>query len=288
MMGGLISLLAFGSVTIGAYLLLTRAADRLAQGYRVFRVETSRRVEQLFVFIPSGQLSAMTVGSAALIAGAAGAVTSGVPWAFRVLILVGAAVAGMWLPRAVLHRLVQRRLRRVDQQLVDGLGLLSNGLRAGLSFMQALDLVVKESPPPLSQEFDLVLREHKMGTHLEEALQHLLERVPSQDLHLLVTAVLLARETGGNLAEVFGKIATTIRERQRMRGRLDALTAQGKIQGVTVGLLPLALGGILYAIDPALMRPVLTTPPGWIGLGVVAVLEVAGYVMIRKIVTVEV
>lgn len=287
MLGVLIIVSVFLSGSCAAYLLLSRVPDQVIRRYAEIRIETVRLVEQLFVFIPAARLSALTLGSAAVFFIAAVAGTAAVPWPLRLALVAGAAAIGLWVPRAVVRHLLQRRIRLVERQLIDGLSLLSSGLRAGMSFIQVVDLVVKEMPPPLSQEFGLVLREHKMGASLDDALHHLLTRVPSQEFHLLVTAVLLTKEAGGNLSEIFDRIALTIRERNKVKGRMDALTAQGKIQGITVGLLPVALGCILYAIDPELMRPVLTTPPGWAGLGVAASFELVGFMMIRKISAIE-
>jgi len=192
------------------------------------------------------------------------------------------------VPRFMLWYLKKRRDDLFAAQLVDSLTTMANALRAGNSLIQALDIVVREMPPPISQEFGLVIREQRIGVSLDESLDRLAGRMKSQDLDLTVNAIKIARQVGGNLAEVFEIIAATVRERFRLEGQIKAFTAQGRMQGIVVGLLPIGLGAALYAIDPKMMAPMFETWQGWVLLGGIAVLEVIGGLIIKKIVTIDI
>jgi tight adherence protein B len=184
--------------------------------------------------------------------------------------------------------LLKKRTEKFDEQLVDGLSLIANGLKAGYSLTQALNSLANEMGAPISQEFGLVLKENRMGVPIEQALANLAQRIKSEDLDLFVTAVLTMKQVGGNLAEIFDRITDTIRERNKLYGKINALTAQGRMQGIVVGLLPLFLGFVLYKIQPDMMRPLFTDPIGWCAIGLLIVFEVIGAVLIKKIVTIDV
>jgi tight adherence protein B len=147
--------------------------------------------------------------------------------------------------RPVVRRLRARRLAAFNLQLVDALVSMSNALRAGFSIQQAFESIVKEGKKPIAQEFSVFLQQMRIGVRFEDALKNLEERVGSEDLTLMVRAVEIARQTGGNLTETFDRIADTIRERSRIEGRIKALTAMGRLQGIVVGLIPVFLLFIL-------------------------------------------
>lgn len=139
-------------------------------------------------------------------------------------------------------------------------------------------------PTPISQEFNLVLSENKVGVTLEKAFDNLAKRIPTEDVNMFVTSVNILRETGGNLAETFDTIANTIRERFKLQSKIAAMTAQGMTSAVIMLCMPWGIGGLMYFIDPVMSRPLFTTIPGFLILGVILILEVIGYFVIIKIV----
>jgi tight adherence protein B len=195
---------------------------------------------------------------------------------------------GFKLPSIIIRIKKSRRVRKFEGQLVDGLILAANSLRAGFSLYQAFEMMARESAPPLSQDFALLLQEYKMGVSLNEAINNLGKRIPSRELALAITAINIQQETGGNLSETFDQIVKTIRERARLLGQLRTLTAQGKLQGIIVGVLPFILAFVLYLIDPQLIKPMFTTALGKFLIGVVIILEIIGGFLIKKIVAIEV
>ncbi len=198
------------------------------------------------------------------------------------------AVAGWKLPRPLVDWLYQRRLERFLFQLVDALNLMSNGLKSGLSVPQAIGLVVQEMPDPVRQEFNLVLGENKLGVPLEEALNSMAKRMRADDVEMLVTSINILKETGGNLAESFDTIATTIRERIKVEKKIQVLTASGFYQGMFVMAMPPILGVVFYTTDPEFMSPLFTTALGWTLVTVVLALEVVAFFVIMRIIKINV
>lgn len=197
-------------------------------------------------------------------------------------------ILGIWLPSLYLRQRAGARLKAFNAQLPDALALIANALRAGHSFQQALEVAAREMPAPLAVEFAQVLREVRVNIALEDALANLTRRIPSDDLDLIVTAVLIQRQVGGNLAEVLDKIGHTIRLRVRIHGQIKTLTAQGRISGWIVSLLPIALGAILSVLNPSYMAGLFQNPIGWVLIGVGAVMQLVGILVIRAVVAVEV
>ena len=211
-----------------------------------------------------------------------------------VVLLIG-AVVGFFLPRYYVKRRQGGRLTAFNKQLPDTITLLANGLRAGSSFLQAIELVVRESRPPISTEFQRVIREVNLGLPFEQALQNMVRRVESEDLDLMVTAISIQYQVGGNLAEILDSIAYTIRERVRIKGEIRTLTAQQRISGYVVAALPIGLAGLLFVIAPGFMTPmfdpdvnVAGIPTGIILLTVGGTMMFIGFMIIRKIVDIEV
>jgi tight adherence protein B len=208
--------------------------------------------------------------------------------------LVGALV-GFWIPRFWLGRRKNGRLNAFNKQLPDTITLIANALRAGSSFLQAIELVVRESLPPISTEFARVIREVNLGLPFEAALENMVRRVRSDDLELMATAISIQHQVGGNLAEILDSIAYTIRERVRIKGEIRTLTAQQRLSGYVVGFLPIGLAGFLFIAAPGFMEPMFMNPPGILGLpaGVIILLfggfmMFIGFMLIRKIVDIEV
>lgn len=184
-----------------------------------------------------------------------------------------------------------RRLAQFNSQLPDMLNLMVNALRAGYSTMQALEAVSREMPPPISEEFRRVVQEMQIGIPMERALEHLLRRVPSDDLDLVVTAMLIQREVGGNLAEILETISTTIRERVRIMGEIRTLTAQVRLSGNILALAPLFVFFIVYRINPDYMGQFLVPENrlcGGLMLGLGIAMIGTGYYIMRRIANIEV
>ncbi len=192
------------------------------------------------------------------------------------------------LPWVYLQQVQHKRLTALSSQLADFITVMTNSLRAGYSFLQALEMVVREMPPPISEEFGRALREMHLGTEPEVALSNLSRRVGNEDLDLLVTAFLIQRQVGGNLAEILDNIAATIRERVRIKGEIRILTAQGRISGLIVGILPVVLAFILFLISPSYIGVLFTDPVGLVLLGCAVLGELLGVLFIRRIVSIEV
>ncbi len=208
--------------------------------------------------------------------------------------LIGALI-GFMLPKFWLNRRKNGRLKSFNKQLPDTITLIANALRAGSSFLQAIELVVRESRPPISTEFARVIREVNLGLPFDQALENMVRRVRSDDLELMATAISIQHNVGGNLAEILDSIAYTIRERVRIKGEIQTLTAQQRLSGYVVGFLPIGLAGFLFIAAPKFMDPMFYNPPGILGLpaGVIILLVggfmmFIGFMLIRKIVDIEV
>jgi tight adherence protein B len=197
-------------------------------------------------------------------------------------------IAGWKLPKPVVDWWYRKRVNTFVLQMVDGLNLVANGMKSGLSVVQALDLVTQEMNDPIRQEFRYVLNQNKLGTSLEDALNDMAKRIKSDDVEMFVTSVNILKETGGNLAETFDTIVHTIRERIKVEKKIEALTAQGFYQGLAVmSVAPLMLI-MMQQSDPEFMSPMFTSPIGWGILFVAMLLEVAGFLVIMKIVKIDV
>lgn len=211
------------------------------------------------------------------------------------LAYVLAALVGFWLPSLWLNRRKSSRLKAFNSRLADTIVLIANSLRAGSSFLQSIEMVVRESQPPISTEFNRVVREVNLGLPFEQALTNLVRRVRSDDLELMTTAINIQHQVGGNLAEILDSIAFTIRERVRIKGEIRTLTAQGRMSGYVVGFLPIGLLAIISAIAPQFVGPMFEKPPEAFGLPLgVCLLAMGGIMMgigflfIRRIVNIEV
>jgi len=195
---------------------------------------------------------------------------------------------GWKAPKPIVDAMYERRTDLFVAQMVDGLGLMANGMKSGLSVVQALGLVAAEMPNPIRQEFELVLSENKLGVSLEEAFTNLSKRVRSDEVEMFVTSVNILKETGGNLAETFETIVNTIRERVKAENKIKTITRAGYLQGMTVLCVPPGLGALFYFNDPAFMAPLFTSFWGWVIVLTVLLLEVAALFVIRKVVRIEV
>jgi tight adherence protein B len=210
-------------------------------------------------------------------------------WLFRdpVSGVIGALI-GYMLPRFWVSRRISGRLKAFNKQLPDTIVLLSNSLRAGSSFLQSIELVSREGEPPMAEEMGRVVREVNLGLGMEESLANLVRRIKSEDLDLMVTAIGIQQQVGGNLAEILDTIAFTIRERVRIKAEIGTLTAQGRMSGYLVAFLPIAIAVALNFINPAFMAPLFTQLIGQILIGVGITMMAIGFFAIMKITDIKV
>ena len=195
---------------------------------------------------------------------------------------------GWSVPKTLMNQLYEMRCNLFVDQLVDGLTIMGNGIKSGLSVPQSMERVVENMGNPISQEFNLALSQIRIGRSLEEALNELGERIPRPDVHMLINSINILKETGGNLAETFATIVSTIRDRQKVEKKIQALTAQGIAQGVIITLVPFLLLLVFWILDSNYIRPMFSTALGWLLLGVMLMLQILGGLMIRRIVKINV
>lgn len=201
--------------------------------------------------------------------------------------LMLAIIAGVF-PWISLSRRLRQRRQDMEEQLPDALISMSNSLRAGLTLPQSMGILVDNTAAPISEEFGLLLKEHRLGLTLDEAMSNMSERMASKNLDLVVTSIQVARIAGGNLPQVFEDTATAIREIARLEAKIQTMTAQGRLQAWVLGSLPVGMAFMIYKVDPTMINPLWEDPIGWVILFFVAVFEIVGVFMIRKILTVDV
>jgi tight adherence protein B len=207
-----------------------------------------------------------------------------------ILAVVG-AIVGFFIPPIYVGRAKKGRLKAFDHQLSDMLNLVVNGLRAGFSTLQALEAVSHEMPTPISDEFRRVVQEMQLGIPMEEAMDHLMRRIHSDDLDLVITAINVQREVGGNLAEILDVISFTIRERVRIKGEISALTAQGRATAWVISALPIALVGLLFAVNKPYIMQFFNPETRSCGIPLISLaglMIVAGFAITQKIVDIDI
>lgn len=260
--------------------------ERQTLGTRTYILE---KLELLFIEIEPEKITYLLLicsfGSGAIILSIFGIMGAWVPGLILASIVT---FLGFKIPRPFIDMMVERRIKAYESQMVDALQLLSNGIRAGLSLPQAVGMVVDEMPTPVSQEFNMILQQNKIGVPLEECFEGLVKRVPTEDNEMFVASVNILRETGGNLAEVFDTIVEVIRERVRLKQKIDTYVAQGMFQGATIFAMPWAICAIFTVSDPEMMKPMFTHPLGWVALTLALGFDLAGGYAILKIVKIKV
>ena len=197
-------------------------------------------------------------------------------------------VIGWSVPKIIMTSLYEKRCGRFVDQMVDAMVMLANGIKTGMSVQQSMARVVESMQNPISQEFQHVLDQINLGRSQQEALNELADRIPRQDVQMFVTAVNILNETGGNMAETFTTITETIRERQKVEKKIEALTSQGVMQGIIITLVPFGILAVFTVVDPNYVKPLFTTTVGVFALLAMLILQVLGGLMIRKIVTIKV
>ena len=203
----------------------------------------------------------------------------------KLIAVLAGIVIGLVLPGVYIRILSSKNVKKFNAQLIDSLMIMSSSFRGGLSLVQALEAVVEEMPDPIRKEISIVLGENKMGVSLEEAFNHLYNRMPSVALQQMITAILLARETGGNLPVIFTRIVNNIRENRKIQANLDTLTLQGKIQGVVMTLLPIGFAFIVYSANRRIFEHMFQSDVGRNLLIYALISEIIGAFLIWKIST---
>lgn len=201
---------------------------------------------------------------------------------------IAVTVAGWQLPYLLVRYLYEQRCTKFVDQMVDGLTIMANGIKSGTAPMQAMQRVTEIMGAPIRNEFQQVITQNQFGQSLEEALIDLAERIPRPDVQMFVTAINILKETGGNMAETFETIVYVIRERQKVEKKIQALTAQGIMQGTIVSMVPFVLGIIFVIIDPSYIMPMFTTTFGLVLCFIILALQIIGGIIIKKIVTIKV
>ena len=206
----------------------------------------------------------------------------------HIVFLVIGGLVGFLLPKWWLDKKQKERLMKFNEGLPDMISIIIGSLRAGFSFVQALKAVVEESESPIKEEVDMVLKEMQYGINIEDALQQLKERMPSEDLELVIQSVVIQKQVGGNLATVLETIVQTIRDRNKIQRQVVTLTAQGRLSGIVIGLLPVAIGLVIYLMQPEYMGDFFAHPIGMMLMAAGAVSGTIGFILIRKITKIEV
>jgi tight adherence protein B len=270
------------AVALALLALASGGASAGTRYHRRFTGNVGRRLNELLLFVDAQRLFQANLMLAVAVPAAVWVLTGS--W---LLALLSLAMLGM-LPNLLLVRLAHRRRLRFAEQLPDALLLVAGAIRAGASLPLALRQMSLELPPPGGQEFELMLREQRLGVTLDEALGSLERRMGGDDLRLFTAATRIAGESGGNLAETLERLADTIRRKLTVEGKIRALTAQGRLQGWIMTLLPIAVAAALFAIEPQDMAPLVGTWQGWLVCCVIGILELAGLVFIRRIMDIDI
>lgn len=272
----------FFATTIAWVMIAVRVQEKVSDYRADFTQSASSNMADMFMFVDPNQLFRINV-IALIVAPILVWLLLGDP-----ITTVGVFVLILVLPTFAYRSMKRKRLARIEAQLPDALTMVAGSLRAGASLNIALDNLVQEQPPPISQEFEILTKEQRLGVDFDVSLANMEKRIPMQDFRMLTTALRINREVGGNLAETIESLADTLRRKSTMEGKIQSLTAQGKLQGVVMTGLPVLLGLLLNFLEPESMEKLWTTGIGWTVLSVIVVMEMLGYFMIRKITSIDV
>lgn len=278
----LIASLVAASAGIFAWLFFVRMQDRLGHYRDVFAEMTASKFSELFLFIDISRYFYYYLSVVILLP-------------IIVIELSGDKLIGflsflalLFSPFVILNIMIKKRRKKFERQLPDALVMLAGSLRAGASLAIALDGLIRESPAPLNQEFSMLVREWKLGVDMDTALNNMEHRLPLEDLTMFLSAVRISREIGGNLAETLEALADTLRRKLTMEGKIESLTAQGKLQGIVMSCLPIFLMIALLKLEPDSMGLMFTTRLGWMVLSLIVFMQLLGYLAIRKITEINV
>lgn len=269
-------------VTVVIWLVMQWIDKKLAQQQESLATQASTTLADMFIFLDPQKMFRYNV--------AAMVVLPVIIWILTAnpLFSIVALICAYVLPKYYVRMLSRRRFKTLEKQLPDALLMITGAMSAGASLNVAIESMIKEQRPPVAQEFDLMARELRLGVDFDTALKNMEKRNPIADFALVIAAMRISREVGGNLAEILNSLASTLREKQTMEGKIASLTAQGKIQGVVMTGLPLLVMFGLTQLEPVAMAPLFNTWPGWLTLAVIMTMEVMGYFFIQKITRIDV
>ncbi|MEW8426528.1 MAG: type II secretion system F family protein [Candidatus Thiodiazotropha sp.] len=278
----LILALVFLGLSLMIWVILVYGIQGYERYKKAFTERTETQLESLFLFVDAKKMFLLNIVTLLGIPVSIYFITN------TLFYVVLSILALLLIPRLLLIRMEKKRKEKLVSAIPDVLVQIAGGMSAGQTFLSAVETMVKETTGPISQEFSLVLREQRLGMSLAEAMDNLAERVQAEEIDLVVTATQIANEVGGNLSEIFQRLADSLRRKMAMEGKIKALTAQGVLQGWVVGLLPMFIIGALYFVDRANIEPIFTNLLGWIFLCIILILEMIGGLMIRKIVNIDI
>lgn len=272
----------FISAAAFVFWLMTAGEEFMAEYKEKFTENADANAADMFMTVDAGRLFVINLVSVVLIPVLILVITH--EW----IIPLGVFVFLLFVPVIIYRIMHKKRLKKFEEQLPDGLIMMAGSMQAGASLNIAIDNLIKEQPAPLSQEFELLNREQRIGVDFELSLDHMDERVPIQDFAMFTSAIKINRDIGGNLAEILKKLSDTLRKKHQMEGKIDSLTAQGRLQGIVMTGLPVLLGVLLYFLEKDAMSQLWTTKVGYVVLAVIIIMEFLGYIMIKKITTINV
>jgi tight adherence protein B len=272
----------FAMATLLWWLLAQKGQEFLEEYKDTFTTTASATMSDMFLFVDPNRLFMMNVAAIIILPLLVWLLFRDLPATLAMVVMT------VMLPTLVYSSMRKKRLKRFEVQLPDALAMVSGAMRAGASLNIAMEGLVREQPPPVSQEFELLLKEQRLGVDFDQSLKSMEQRLPIPDFGMLVTALRINREVGGNLAETMESLAETLRRKAMMEGKIESLTAQGKLQGIVMTGLPVLLAVLLNFLEPEAMSKLWTTTIGYMTLVVIVVMELMGYVMIRKITSIDV
>jgi len=280
------------SVTLATFFIVDLCALLSARYREKYLQETAVEMDDVLLSMPPARILDLSLAVAAFVGFAAvlgvGFYSEEMSISKAVIIALIGALAAFPMPRIYLRWLKKQRLAKFNEQLEDALLSMSGSLKAGFSINQALEVVAHENRKPISFEFSLLIQELRLGVTLENALDKMSTRLNCQDFELVAVSILTARQTGGELTATLERLAGVIRERVRITGRIHALTAQGRMQALIIGLMPLALFIAMMNIAPDMMNAFFSTVIGILCLVAVIILDVTGFLVIRKITNIDI
>jgi len=277
-----IAILAALAAGIFGWLFLVRYDDNLQRFKVSYTQTTADRFSDMFMFVDVQKFLSVYIGLLLVLPFLAWFLSDDFLVALPVFLLILVA------PHFILKTLWRRRIKKIEQQLPDALVMMSGTLKSGASLAQAIDNVVREGEPPLSQEFSLYVRQRKLGVEVDTAMEYMEKRIKLEDFSMLLAAIRISREVGGNLAGTMDSLAETLRQKLIMEGKIAGLTAQGRLQGIVMSLLPMLLMGVLMKLEPKAMGMMFTTRLGWVVFGLILAMQILGYLSIKKITNINV
>ena len=272
----------FVSVAALIVWLMTAGQEFIAEYREKFTENADANAADMFMTVDAGRLFTINLVAVVLIPLLVLIITREwiVPLALFIFLL--------FVPVIIYRNMRSKRLRKFEEQLPDGLVMMAGSMQAGASLNIAIDNLIKEQPAPISQEFELFNREQRIGVDFNLSLDHMDERIPIQDFAMFTSALRINRDIGGNLAEILETLSDTLRKKHQMEGKIDSLTAQGRLQGIVMTGLPILLGVLLYFLEKDAMSQLWTTKIGYAVLAVIITMEFLGFMMIKKITTINV